>query len=224
LAALNGPAREVIFRQDHPLGRQGLSDFTEATSLGVTIAGQPLEHRLYHFRLAFSGWQHVHVVLGGKSFAALAEGLQDALWAIGGAPLEHLSDSLSAKFRNLPRDAAQDQTRRYEALCAHYAMRPTRDTAGVAHENGAIERPHRHLKDALAQALLLRGHHDFADLPAWRAFVDVLVGRANAARRRLVEAERTHLAQLPPQRAGTAEETLVAIILRCGRRLIEGGA
>jgi hypothetical protein len=45
----------VIFRQDHPPGRQGLSDFTEATSLGVSIAGQLLEHRLYHFRLAFSG-------------------------------------------------------------------------------------------------------------------------------------------------------------------------
>jgi hypothetical protein len=39
--AVAGPAREVIFRQDHPPGRQGLSDFTEATSLGVSIAGHP---------------------------------------------------------------------------------------------------------------------------------------------------------------------------------------
>ena len=82
--AVAGPAREVIFLQDHPPGRQGLSDFTEATSLGVSIAGQPLEHRLYHFRLVFSGWQHVRVVLGGESFTALAEGLQDALWTLGG--------------------------------------------------------------------------------------------------------------------------------------------
>jgi hypothetical protein len=214
--ALHGPAREVIFRQDHPPGRQGLSDFTEATSLGVTIAGQPFEHRLYHFRLAFSGWQHVRVVLGGESFAALAEGLQDALWALGGVPEEHRSDSLSAAFRNLTRDAALDQTRRYEALCAHYGMRSTRNTAGVAHENGAIEGPHRHLKEALGQALLLRGHHDFADLAAWRAFVDAVVGRANAARRRLVEAERSHLAPLPPQRAGAAEEALVTVTRSSG--------
>ena len=214
--ALHGPAREVIFRQDHPPGRQGLSDFTEATSLGVTIAGQPFEHRLYHFRLAFSGWQHVCVVLGGESFAALAEGLQDALWALGGVPEEHRSDSLSAAFRNLTRDAALDQTRRYEALCAHYGMRSTRNTAGVAHENGAIEGPHRHLKEALGQALLLRGHHDFADLAAWRAFVDAVVGRANAARRRLVEAERSHLAPLPPQRAGAAEEALVTVTRSSG--------
>ena len=60
--------------------------------------------------------------LGGESFVALADGLQDALWALGGAPCEHRSDSLSAAFRNLDRDAADDLTRRYEALCAHYRI------------------------------------------------------------------------------------------------------
>ena len=49
--------------------------FTDMADLGVTIAGQPLIHRLYHFRLAYSGFEHVHVVLGGESFVALAEGL-----------------------------------------------------------------------------------------------------------------------------------------------------
>ncbi len=82
--ALHGPEREVIFRQEHPPGRQGLSDFTDAAALGISIAGVPLDHRLYHFRLAFSGWEHVRVVLGGESFVALAEGLQDALWTLGG--------------------------------------------------------------------------------------------------------------------------------------------
>jgi hypothetical protein len=95
-------------------------------------------------------------------------------------------------------------------------MRPTRNNAGIAHENGSIEAPHRHLKVALGQALLLRGHRDFADLAAWRAFVDAVVGRANAARRRLVEAERPHLAQLPPQRAGAAEEALVTVTRSSG--------
>ena len=36
----------------------GLSD-----RLGITIAGKPFEHRLYHFRLPFSGFEHAHVVL-----------------------------------------------------------------------------------------------------------------------------------------------------------------
>ena len=79
--AMNGPDREVIFRQDHPPGRMGLSDFTEAADLGVSIAGQAFEGRLYHFRLPFSGFEHAHVALGGESFVALAEGLQNALWA-----------------------------------------------------------------------------------------------------------------------------------------------
>jgi hypothetical protein len=90
--ALHGPEREVIFRQEHPPGQQGLSDFTDAAELGVNIAGVPLDHRLYHFRLAFSGWEYASVVLGGESFVALAEGLQNALWALGGTPLEHRSD------------------------------------------------------------------------------------------------------------------------------------
>jgi hypothetical protein len=59
--------------------RMGLSDFTAMAALGITIAG---DHRLYHFRLAFSGFEHAHVVLGGESFVALAEGLQNALWAL----------------------------------------------------------------------------------------------------------------------------------------------
>ncbi len=77
--ALNGPNREVIVRQEHPPGRTGLSDFTDMGCLSVTVAGEPLAHRLYHFRLAFSGFAHGHVVLGGESFVALAEGLQNAL-------------------------------------------------------------------------------------------------------------------------------------------------
>ncbi|MGH3184781.1 MAG: IS21 family transposase, partial [Streptosporangiaceae bacterium] len=147
--ALHGPDREVIFRQEHPPGQQALSDFTDATELGISIAGVPLDHRLYHFCLAFSNWQYAHVVLGGESFVALAEGLQNALWALGGVPREHRSDSLSAAFRNLDRDAAEDQTRRYEALCTHYGMTPTRNNRGVAHENGSIEGPHGHLKRVL---------------------------------------------------------------------------
>jgi hypothetical protein len=84
--AVNGPDREVIFRQEHPPGRMGLSDFTEVADLGITISGELLDHRLYHFRLPFSGFEHAHLVLGGESFVALAEGLQNALWSLGGRP------------------------------------------------------------------------------------------------------------------------------------------
>ena len=217
--ALHGPDRDVIFRQEHPPGQQGLSDFTDANLLGVTVAGVRLAHRLYHFRLAFSGWQHAEVVLGGESFVALAEGLQNALWALGGAPREHRSDSLSAAFRNLDRDAAEDQTRRYQALCTHYGMTATRNNPGVAHENGVIEASHGHLKRGLAQALLLRGSCDFADLALYRRFVAETVGRANADRRRELEIERPLLKSLPPRRTTDFEEDLI-IVTRSGGFLL----
>src|SRR6516164_45502 len=142
--AFHGPDRDVMFRQEHPPGRMGLSDFTAMAALGITIAGVPFGHRLYHFRLAFSGFEHAHVVLGGESFVALAEGLQNALWALGGAPREHRSDSLSAAFHNLDRDAQEDLTLRYQALMRHYDMIATRNNLGIAHENGSIESSHGH--------------------------------------------------------------------------------
>ena len=195
--ALNGPERDVIFRQEQVPGRLGLSDFTDMGELGVTVAGEPLEHRLYHFRMAFSGFEHAHVILGGESFVALAEGLQNALWALGGVPLQHRTDSLSAAFRNLTRDAREDLTQRYEALVAHYGMEPTRNNLGVAHENGSIESAHGHLKRAIEDALLLRGSRDFPDLAAYRRFIDETVGRRNARNRKRIEAERAALKKLP---------------------------
>ena len=82
-----------------------MSDFAEVADLGVTIAGRILDCQLCRFRLPFSGFEHAHVVLGGESFVALAEGLQNALWALGSVPEQHRSDSLSAAFRNLDADA-----------------------------------------------------------------------------------------------------------------------
>lgn len=209
--ALHGPEREVMFRQTHEPGRQGLSDFTDMTDLGVTVAGEPLPHRLYHFRLAFSGFTHAHVVLQGESFVALAAGLQDALWALGGAPREHRTDSLSAAFRNLGPEVEEDWTERYAALCAHYGMAASRNNRGIAHENGAIEAPHGHLKRAIEDALLLRGSRDFDTIADYRAFIDALVGRRNARNRKRIDAERAVLRPLPNRRAEDGEEAMVTV-------------
>ncbi|MFQ3459342.1 IS21 family transposase [Bradyrhizobium sp. UFLA01-814] len=209
--ALNGPEQDVIFRQEHEPGRLGLSDFTDTSALGIAIAGETLDHRLYHFRLAFSGFEHAHVVLGGESFVALAEGLQNALWALGGVPREHRSDSLSAAFRNLAADTREDLTQRYAALMGHYGMAPTRNNAGIAHENGSIESAHGHLKRALEDALLLRGTRDFASLDAYRAFVDEIVGRRNANLAKRIALEKEALAQLPKGRTTDFEEKVIPV-------------
>ncbi len=70
----DGPACEVMFRQEHAPGYFGLSDFTELKGITVTIPGKALNHLLYHFRVMYSGWSYLKVILGGESYAALAEG------------------------------------------------------------------------------------------------------------------------------------------------------
>ncbi len=217
--AIHGEDQEVIFRQTHEPGRTGLSDFTDMGDLGVTIADAALDHRLYHFRLVYSGFEHAHVILGGESFVALAEGLQNALWLLGGTPREHRTDSLSAAFRNLDEDARSDLTRRYDALCTHYRMTPTRNNAGIAHENGAIESAHGHLKRAIADALLLRGSSDFPDLDAYRVFVDGIVARRNARNAKRIDSERDGLQTLPDRRTCDYEDMTVRVTSAGGFRL-----
>ena len=155
-------------------------------------------------------------MLGGESFVALAEGLQNALWALGQAPLQHCSDSLSAASRNLDNDTRQDQTRRNEALCAHYRVEPTRNNRGLAHDNGSIESPHGHLKRAVEDALLLRGPRDFDTLEAYRRFIDEVVGRRNARNRKRLDLERPERQALPAHRTTDYEETIVTVTSTSG--------
>ncbi len=132
----SGVEKEVIFRQNHPPGLQGMSDFTSANKLSVTIQGEALPHLLYHFRLPCSGWEHAEVILGGESFTALSESLQNALWSLGGISATHRTDSLSAAHKNCSDKTKEGFTKSYQDLCKHYGMKPTRNNKGVSHENG----------------------------------------------------------------------------------------
>ena len=202
--AENGEDREIFFAQEHPPGRLGLSDFTVADELNVTVAGSALAHRLYQFTFAHSGWRHACVLLGGESFQALTAGLQDALWMAGGVPVEHRTDSLSAAFNNLAEE--EELTRRYNGLCEHYGLRASRNNLGQSHENGSIESRQGSLKKALAQALLLRGTRDFAELQAYEHFVAETVRRLNTRCARAWEIERATLRPLPLRRTTDFEE------------------
>ena len=195
--ATRGPEKEVIFRQCVPAGHQGLSDFTHPNT-PITIAGEPFAHLLYQFRLAFSGWRYVHIVQGGESYSALADGLQSALHKVGGAPKEHRTDSLSAAYVN----TAQKQrlTEDYQALCQHYRMRPTTNNLGVSHENGAIEAPHGSLKRRIEQAIRLRGSADFSSIRAYRVFIDHIVDKLNRRCKGRLAEELSVLQRLPQHR------------------------
>lgn len=202
--AQNGDEREIFFAQEHPPGRLGLSDFTVADELGISIGGIALPHRLYQFTFAHSGWRHARVVLGGESFQALTSGVQDALWMAGGVPEEHRTDSLSAAFNNLAE--CEELTRRYRDLCEHYGMRASRNNPGESHENGSIESRQGSLKRALDQALLLRGTREFTDLHAYEQFIAETVRRLNARCARAWEGERASLKLLPTRRTTDFEE------------------
>ncbi|CAN5206210.1 hypothetical protein BH10PSE1_BH10PSE1_35790 [soil metagenome] len=98
--------------------------------LAITIAGQPLDHRLYHFRLVYSGFEHAHVVLGGESYVALAEGLQNALWALGGSPFQtDLVQKLQTARRALQLEAAIAKLDKYHLLILDDLAYVTKDQA-----------------------------------------------------------------------------------------------
>jgi hypothetical protein len=195
--AVHGPEPEIFFEQVAVPGREAAIDFTHATELAVTIAGEPLPHLLFEFVLRYSGWTWVAVAFG-ETFEALVAGVQGALWALGGVPAVLRSDNLSAATHELKRSGGRDLTVRFRAVLDHYGLHSSRITPGQAHENGVAEQAHRRLKSLLAQALLIRGHADFVDLSAYEHFVqevvDVWRNRAVAAR---LADERAHLHPLP---------------------------
>lgn len=211
--ALHGPGQEVMFMQEHRAGVLGISDFTLLKGQPITIAGVVLEHRLFHFRLPYSGWCHVEVIHGGESFVALSEALQNALALCGGVPAEHRTDSLSACFRNRDGSYAGDYTSRYRELCAHLGVIATRNNRGVAHENGAIEGPHRHWKHRLEQQLIKRGSRDFETEAEYRLLVsqvtDTLNDRSGVTVKLAIEL--LHLQPLPVQRFADYEPLVVRV-------------
>ncbi|TGG87668.1 MAG: IS21 family transposase [Aphanocapsa feldmannii 288cV] len=195
--ALHGPDREVYFQQDHPPGREAQVDFTHCGELGVTIGGEPFRHLLFQFVLSHSGWSYAEVCFG-ETFAALAKGLQGALWELGGVPRVVRTDNLSAATHELRDSRGRAMNVRYEAVLAHYGVESTRTNRRSSHENGVVEQRHRRVKNAIAQALILRGSRDFESEEEYRGFVRRVVDRRNRLVRSKLRAERRHLRPLPP--------------------------
>lgn len=194
---LSGPAREVFFPQQHYPGQLGESDFTDLSSLGVTLEGRAFEHLAYHFVLTYSNWEDVTVCFS-ESFEALSSGLQNAFWTLGGVPQAHRTDCLSAAVHHL--DQPEAFTERYRALLRHYRVEPERTNPASPHENGDVEQRHWRFTRALDQALMLRGSRDFAARADYTAFLQDLLRQLNAGRRARLAEEQAQLGALPAQR------------------------
>ena len=198
--AERGAPREVFFPQEHRPGRMASIDFTHATELGITIAGAPFVHLMFHFVLAFSGWHYVELAFG-ETLEALVRGLQNALFTLGGVPEVVRQDNLSAATHELIKTGGRALTTRFAAVLAHFGLIASRIQPGEAHENGVVERGHRTLKGALEQALILRGNRDFPGHAEYMQFVRRVVDTAihPGHEARLAE-ERAKLRPLPGSR------------------------
>jgi len=203
--ALRGPQREVYFPQVHRPGEQAQSDFTSLGSLGIVVAGVHFVHLLYHFVLTYSNWESVTVCMT-ESFEALSEGVQTALWRLGGVPQEHRTDNLSAATHELRNSRGRGYTARYRELLEHYGLRASRNSPGRAHENGDVESSHAGLKGVIDQRLRLRGSREFDSVAAYIEWLDVVVGERNAAREAKVVEERAVLRALPVRPLAVSRE------------------
>lgn len=195
--ATAGPAKEVFFDQTHHPGRLCASDFTHMNSLGVTIGGQPFDHLVYHWVLTYSNWESITICFS-ESFESLSEGLQNAVWELGGVPQRHRTDRMSLAVNNA--SSAKEFTQRYRDLLGYYGMEMEKIQPEEPHENGDAEQSHRRFKEAVEQALLLRGHRDFESREAYGRFLRELVAGRNARRRKRLEEELPVLRRLPQRR------------------------
>jgi len=194
--ALHGPEQDIIFEQVHQPGRLAQSDFTCMNDLQITLNGIPFPHLVFHLVFTFSNVEAITICFS-ESFEALAEGLEFCLWQLGGVPLHHRTDNLSAAVQTIQADGQRNWTDRYSALMAHYGMQPTANSPGQAHENGDVEQSHFRFKQAVDQALRVRGSRDFADRAAYLNWLQELVRKRNVTRQSRWKDELASLRPLP---------------------------
>jgi hypothetical protein len=206
--ATGGPQKEVFFSQVHSPARLCSSDFTCMNELEITIQGQPFEHLLYHFVLTYSNWEWATICFS-ESFESLSEGVQEALWRLGGVPERHRSDRMSAAVNNLSNQ--REFTSRYRALMDHYRLTMEKTNPRKAHENGDVESLNRHLKSAVEQALLLRGNRDFESRTEYATFVRELLQQKNAGRQKRLAEELARLEPLPSHRLESFKRVRVQV-------------
>lgn len=195
--AVEGPPKEIFFNQIHRPGDLCQSDFTHMNKLGVTISGVPFDHMIYHFVLTYSNWE-AGTICFSESFESLSQGLQNALWELGGVPGKHRTDCLTTAVNKASHP--EEFTRRYKELVDHYRISPCKTNPNSPHENGDVEQRNYRFKKAVDQTLLLRGSRDFEDRSAYEEFLRKLFKQLNAGRKKRFMQEQAVLHRLPKRR------------------------
>ena len=185
-----GKSKTVMFEQVHFPGVLCESDFTSMNALNITLNREPFEHLLYHFVLTYSNWEYVSVC-ATETFEALAEGLSGALKTLGGVPQVHKTDQLAA-VKQIGKAHFQ---RRYEQLLGHFGLTGDMTNPYSPNENGDVEQAHYRLKQAIDQALMLRGSRDFETLESYEVFLHQVIAQRNESEK--LEEEKARLKPLP---------------------------
>jgi hypothetical protein len=158
--------------------------------------------------LTYSNWETGSICFS-ESFESLSEGLQSALWELGGVPHTHQTDRLTAAVQKALHP--DEFTQRYQALLRHYGMNGRKTQAASPHENGDVEQRNYRLKKAVKQALLLRGSAEFATLDDYKLFLKKLFDGLNKGRRERFLEEQRVLRRLPEQRLESCKRLSVSV-------------
>jgi hypothetical protein len=158
--------------------------------------------------LTYSNWE-TGTICQSESFASLSEGLQNALWDLGGVPRLHRTDRMTAAINNLTEEAEFQKL--YQALLRHYGLEGRKIQTGQAHENGDVEQRHYRFQRALEQALLLRGSRDFISMEEYRTFLGKLFDQLNSGRKTRLAEEMEQLRPLPDRRLESAKRVRVRV-------------
>ena len=84
---------------------------------------------------------------GCRRNLCVPEGLQNALWELGGAPQVIRSDNSSALTHEIKRSRGRALNDNYAELLEHYGLEATLINSGESHENGVAEQAHYRLKE-----------------------------------------------------------------------------
>lgn len=182
--ALSGPEKEVFFGQEHHPGRRMSTDFTHASELGITIAGEPFEHLLCHCVLTYSNWEWA-TICHSENMLALRVGIQSALFQLGSVPQEHWTDHSSAATHCPGNDSAEGEREyngEYIDVMAHFGMTPRTIQVNSPQENGDVESLNGVLKRRMKQRLLLRGSCEFSSIEQYQTFFEQVIEKANSRR------------------------------------------
>jgi transposase len=192
--ALNGPDKEVMFKQQLVPGKQSQSDWTNCDKLKVTIDGRAYPHLLFHFMLPYSRWETAYLS-ASESFENLISGYMRAVAELGAVAETHRTDNLSAAVNNHGNQHTFNE--RWAAFLSHYGVKPSRNNPGESHENGSVEKSHDLLKSALNQALMLRRSRDFPSVAEYEKFIRKVLDQRNKLRRERLAEEIFVLQDLP---------------------------